>query len=77
MKEEEGTGMGCIRVCVDGCRGCNYVCGLGAGSEALNDMWCRNAEENGPPVWWLSLRPNGNANQFCTEVGMTLGRPDS
>jgi hypothetical protein len=36
--------------------------------------WCCNAKVHGPPSWWLLLRPNGNANQFCMEVGYPIGQ---
>jgi hypothetical protein len=34
--------------------------------------WCCGASKSGPPLWWQSLRPNGNANQFCMEVGYDI-----
>jgi hypothetical protein len=68
----------CPKVCGEGCLDCQSYCDSSSsddfrGARDMNDMWCCNAEENGPPVWWLSLRPNGNANQFCTEVGNDIG----
>ena len=72
--EEEGPGMKCKRVCGYGCHDCKEGCVARRPSIGYNlEGWCCNAKENGPPVWWLSLRPNGNANQFCTEVGYDIG----
>ena len=39
---------------------------------SLSRMWCCDANESGPPSWWLAFRPNGNANQFCVEVGYAI-----
>ncbi len=63
---------GCSKVCGYGCHECQLNCAR-AGGAASFEKWCCNAIENGPPVWWLSLRPNGNANQFCVDVGYDIG----
>ena len=67
-----GLNSGCRKICSDGCHDCHEFCARPVPGYNLKG-WCCNAKENGPPVWWLSLRPNGNANQFCAEVGYDIG----
>jgi hypothetical protein len=55
----------------DGCAQCGTIqCSVSHYSE----VWCCNAKNSGPPSWWLSLRTNRNANQFCNEVGFDITR---